>query len=50
MNIDFIKELWENISRIEVDFSVRGVILMGNILGYFMVGLDLKELYYYDES
>ena len=50
MNTDFIKELRENISRIEADPSVRGVILTGNTPGYFTVGLDLKELYYYDQD
>lgn len=50
MNTDFIKELRAHISRIEADPSVRGVILTGNTPGYFTVGLDLKELYYYDET
>ena len=50
MNTDFVKELRDNISRIEADPSVRGVILTGNTPGYFTVGLDLKELYYYDEA
>lgn len=50
MHTDFIKELRENMARIEADPSLRGVILTGNTPGYFTVGLDLKELYQYDEA
>lgn len=50
MHTDFIKELREHIARIEADPNTRGVILTGNTPGYFTVGLDLKELYHYDEE
>lgn len=50
INTDFCQELLGELKRIDSDDTVRGVIFTGNTPGYFSVGLDLKELYYYNKE
>ena len=47
---DMVTEIRAQLKRVAKDPSVRGIIWTGNTPGYFTVGLDLKELYYYDEA
>ncbi len=50
MNTDVVKDIRTELARIKQDTATRALILTGNTPGYFTVGLDLKELYYYDEK
>ncbi len=50
INNDLVTTLRSDLSRIANSENTRGLILTGNTPGYFSVGLDLKELYYYDEE
>lgn len=50
INHEMVKEIRAYLAQIIEDDTVRGVILTGNTPGFFSVGLDLKELYYYDEK
>lgn len=50
INHEMVKEIRAYLKRVEQNEKVRGVILTGNTPGYFSVGLDLKELYYLDET
>lgn len=50
INGELVSEIRKQIARITEDDGTRGVILTGNTDGFFSVGLDLKELYYYDET
>ena len=47
---EMVKEIRAYLKEKIQDESTRGVILHGNTDGYFSVGLDLKELYYFDEK
>ena len=49
INNSLVTSIRENLSRIKDDASIRGIILTGKTPGFFCVGLDLKELFYYDE-
>lgn len=48
INTDLVREISSILNRLQHDDTVRGVIWTGNTDGYFSVGLDLKELFYYD--
>lgn len=50
INTELCAAIIEELRRIENDNNVRGLIITGNTPGYFSVGLDLKELYYYNEK
>jgi 3,2-trans-enoyl-CoA isomerase len=50
INNEMVTAIRENLARIKNDPETRGIIWIGNTPGYFSVGLDLKELYYYDET
>lgn len=50
INIDLSQAIIDALDEVKSDPTVRGLIITGNTPGYFSVGLDLKELYYYDES
>lgn len=50
INTDLVVEMRETLQDILNDDEIRGVIWTGNTNGYFSVGLDLKELFYYDET
>lgn len=50
INHDMVSAIRQHIARVQEDDKVRGVILTGNTEGFFSVGLDLKELYEYDET
>lgn len=49
INNDMVTAIRENLVRIKNDPGIRGIIWTGNTPGYFSVGLDLKELYFYNE-
>ena len=49
INNSLVTSIRENLTRIKEDTSIRGIILTGNTPGFFCVGLDLKELFNYDE-
>lgn len=49
INHDFVKALRTTLRSLLDDRSVKGVVLNGNP-GFFSVGLDLPELYSYDEA
>ena len=50
INHGLVLAIREELARVREDETVRGIILTGNTPGFFSVGLDLKELYYYDEA
>ncbi len=50
MNNQMLLELIQALKDIEANPEQRGAILTGNTPGYFSVGLDLKEIFYYDEK
>jgi enoyl-CoA hydratase/carnithine racemase len=50
INTELCDSITSEIKRIEGDQNVRGLIITGNTPGYFSVGLDLKELYYFGEK
>lgn len=50
INAAMLNELQQIIRSIETDPAVAGVILTGNNNGFFSAGLDLIELYGYDEA
>ena len=50
INHELISEMRTLLIQIADDPSIRGVVLTGNTPGYFSVGLDLKEIYYYDQQ
>lgn len=50
IHTDMVKEIRSQLNRVAGDDSTRGIIWTGNTPGFFSVGLDLKELYYYDEQ
>lgn len=50
INHEMVKEIRSYLKRVIESDTVRGVVLTGNTPGYFSVGLDLKELYYFDEK
>jgi len=50
INHEMVKEIRAYLASTAKDSSVRGVILTGNTPGFFSVGLDLKELYYFNEE
>ncbi|MEO1655609.1 MAG: enoyl-CoA hydratase/isomerase family protein [Bacteroidota bacterium] len=50
INDDLVTEIRSHFQRIAQSSDSRGIILTGNTPGYFSVGLDLKELFYYDED
>ena len=47
---NLVSDIRKNLARAKADKNIRGIILTGNTDGFFTVGLDLKELYYYDEK
>lgn len=47
---EMVKEIRAYLKRVVENDKVRGFILTGNTPGYFSVGLDLTELYYFDEE
>lgn len=47
---EMVQEIQAALAEMKDDVAIRGVILTGNFPGFFSVGLDLKELYYYDET
>ena len=49
INHQMVKEIRQAFKQLGQDDAVRGVILTGKP-GFFSVGLDLLELYYYDEE
>ena len=49
INHDVVSQIREEVARIEADDNCRGIIWTGSTPGFFSVGLDLKEIYYYDE-
>lgn len=49
INAEMVAELYQLIRNVENDDTIRGVILGGNE-GFFSAGLDLIELYDYDEE
>jgi len=49
INFDFVKEFRSTFQALEADKNVRGVILTG-LSGVFSAGLDVVELYEYDET
>ena len=50
INTDLVIQIREVLNEILDDKEIRGIIWTGNTDGYFSVGLDLKELFYYDET
>ncbi|MFT6810872.1 MAG: 3,2-trans-enoyl-CoA isomerase [Saprospiraceae bacterium] len=50
INTNLIIEIRKVLNNILNDKAIRGIIWKGNTDGFFSVGLDLKELFYYDES
>ena len=50
INHKVVSQIREEVARIEADDQCRGVIWTGNTPGFFSVGLDLKEIYHYDEQ
>ena len=50
INNDMVTAIRSELKRVAKDDTVRGIIWTGNTPGFFSVGLDLKELYYYDEE
>ena len=50
INNDLVSAIRADLTRISGNSATRGVILTGNTPGYFSVGLDLKELFFYDEQ
>ena len=50
INNDMVTAIRSELKRVAQDDKVRGIIWTGNTPGFFSVGLDLKELYYYDEE
>ena len=49
INDALVTVIRQELARAKTDNTVRGLILTGNSDGIFSVGLDLKELYYFDE-
>lgn len=49
INMQMLKELRQAWATLAADTSVKGIILTGQA-GIFTVGLDLKEIYYFDEK
>jgi len=50
INTELTDAIRNELTKIENDPNIRGAIITGNSPGYFSVGLDLKELFYYDEN
>ncbi|MDW3650477.1 MAG: enoyl-CoA hydratase/isomerase family protein [Bacteroidia bacterium] len=50
INHEMVREIRAYLKEKLTDESTRGVILNGNTDGFFSVGLDLKELFYFDEK
>jgi len=50
INTNLIIEIRKALKAILNDKEIRGIIWTGNTDGFFSVGLDLKELFYYDEA
>ncbi len=50
INHNFVKDLRDAFDWAQSQDNIRGVILTGNTDGYFSVGLDIKEIYNYDEE
>ena len=50
INTELVNVIRKIINKAQNDPDIRGLIFTGNTPGYFSVGLDLKELYYYGEE
>jgi len=49
INNAMVTAIREKLKEVAVDDSTRAIIWKGNTDGFFSVGLDLKELYFYDK-
>ena len=49
INHQMVKDLRTAWATLKTDDSVEGIVLTGQ-KGYFSVGLDLKEIFYFDEK
>ncbi len=49
INNDMVSAIRAKLKEVAMDDTTRAIIWRGNTDGFFSVGLDLKELYYFDE-
>lgn len=49
INNEMVSAIRAKLKEVAMDDATRAIIWRGNTDGFFSVGLDLKELYYYDE-
>lgn len=50
INNEMVKTIREKLEEVAADDTTRAIIWTGNTDGFFSVGLDLKELFFYDKE